>query len=281
MSLYLPPIDQILAEIKRLNPKASLVESDYNYGNPVVLNPTVDGRDTTIRVSAKGPASPYDGEVTVSYTRWPMGKLSSLIGTELRISGVTTTLDVAIALNEQFGFGITSNDIDTTVVNLTNGSGPVTLVSKATSRGWTGQVTFNITPGRFRLETNLLVKRLPGLLYPNRRKDKPYAELYSYPRDFSGHYAALRPIAPTTSPEILEEIKNILVAATGDAWSSTEVRRYSLLNAEVKFNGLTSHQSVSNDDYEWVMVISLTDDCQGLAGDLIIHYSDPDGGIED
>lgn len=281
MSLYLPPIQQILTEVKRLNPKATLVESDYNYGNPVVLAPVVDGRDTSIRVSAKGLASPYDGEVTVAYTRWPLAKLATLIGTEVRVSSVTTTMDVAIALNTQYGFGITADDIETTVVNLTNGSGQVTLVAKATSRGWVGQVTFNITPGRFQLENLLTTKRLPGLMYPNRRKDKPYAELYSYSRNFSGYYSTLRTYAPSTSPEVMAEIKDILVAATGDAWSSTEIRRYSLLNAELKYNGPTSGWPVSNDDYEWVMVIALTDDCQGLVGDLIIQYSDPAGGIDD
>jgi hypothetical protein len=281
MSLYLPPITQILAEIKRLNPKAPLVESEYTYADPIVIDPPVGLLYTSIKVISKDTDSTYDGEVTVRYTRWAFERLATLIDPNIRISNVASTWDVAQSLNAQFGFGITIEDIIDEAVVLVDGAGPVLVKARPTSKGWTGEVTFNVTPGRFDLGTLVATTVLPGLNYPNRSTEKPYGELYSYCRDFSGHYATLLAMDATeTTPEKLETIKTILIAVTGDAWVTDSIKRFSLQGATITFNGPTTGQELPNPEYEYYMTIDLTADCQGLSGTLILHYSDPAGGIE-
>lgn len=281
MSLYLPPITQILAEIKRLNPKAPLVESEYNYADPVVLDPPVGLLNTSMKVSAKNLESVYDGEVTVRYTRWAFERLATLIDVNIRISAVTSAWDVAQALNAQYGFGIVFEDLVMTPINLVDGAGDVLIKARPQSKGWTGECLFHVTPGRFDLNTVVAVKVLPGLNYPNRSTEKPYGELYSYSRDFSGHYQTLLDMDVTeTTPEKLTTIKNILVAVTGDAWVTDSVKRFSLQGAVLKTNGPTAGSELPNPEYERFMTIELSADCQGLSGTLILHYSDPAGGFE-
>lgn len=281
MSLYLPPITQILAEIARLNPKAPLVESEYNYADPVVIEPAVGLLNTSMKITAKDLESVYDGEVTVRYTRWSFARLATLIDVNLRISAVTSAWDVAQALNAQYGFGITIEDIVQTPINLVDGSGDVLIKARPQSKGWIDECLFHITPGRFDLATVVAVKVLPGLNYPNRSTEKPYGELYSYSRDFSGHYQTLLGIdVATTTPELLTTIKDILVAVTGDAWVTDSVKRFSLQGAVLTYNGPTAGLDLPNPEYERFLTLDLSADCQGLSGTLILHYSDPTGGFE-
>jgi hypothetical protein len=229
-----------------------------------------------MKISSNGPTSPYAGEVTVKHTRLNLADLIVLVPAEIRVSGVTTTLEFAAELNRIYGTRIDTNDIENTPLELVDGTGPVTLTAKATSRGWIGTVTFQVSPGRYQLAAHLLVTTLTGLNYPDPYEGKPFGNSYMYWRDCSAQHAALDTVTVET-PD-LDVLKNILIAMTGDAWVTTGSSRYSLEGAQVLFVGAVAGYPELNQAYDKAVVLKLGTACLGLSGRMFLHYNEPDEG---
>lgn len=274
MSLYPEPLQALLDDIKRLNAGADLKADEYNFGNPVVIQETANGINSTMLIESAGTSSPYAGQVTVSYRRLKLEDLLILVPDTLRANGITTTLKFAEAFNVVYGTNFTADDIVDTPVVLTSGSGTVTLVAKTTSRGWVGSVTFNVGPGPLPLEEYLLVTKLNGLNYPDPYKAKPFGNAYSYWRDYSEQFDRLDVLHAGEGGDLVN-VRDALIAITTDPWVTVGKARYSLQGAVITYVGPTSGYPEMNQNYEKGVCVELSDDCLTLSGRMFLHYNAP------
>jgi len=274
MALYNDPLDTILESIKTLNNGVSLGRDEYNYSAPGVIPVEASGVNTTMTITSPGPQSPYAGEVTVKHIRLNLADLLVLIPSEVAVSGVTTTLAFAQQLNSIYGLAFTEDDIVNEPVALPNGTGQITLTAVATSRGWIGSVTFNVVPGRQKLDELITVTRLDGLNYPDPYEGKPFGNAYSYWRDYSARYNLLDVLVAGEGGDLVN-VKDALVYITGDAWVTEGSSRYSLEGTEILYVGPTSGYLETNQAYAKVVVVKLGTACLGFSGRMFLHYNLP------
>lgn len=274
MALYPDPLTDILADIKTKNPGVDLTQNEYNFTAPVVIPDEPSGINTKFTITAKGPASPYAGQVDVKHKRLNLADLNILIPEDLAVSGIATTVDFALALNKAYGLNFTADDIVSSPVTLVDGTGDVTLVAKATSRGWIGQATFGILRGRMLLSDYVLVTRLNGLDYPDPYQGKPFGNAYAYWRDFSTQSAILDVIHAGETAD-MTNVRDALRNVTGDQWVLTGTSRFSLQGAEVLYVGEASGYPELNQKFGKAVVVQLSADCLGYSGRMFLHYNLP------
>lgn len=273
MSFYPDPIDGLIAAINKENGLA-LAKADYQFGAPTPLTTPTAAVNTEITLTPTGVQAAYDGTVSFKYKRLSLADLPTLLGTiTLGMYNPTTLLGVAEAMNLAYGLNLTSADIVSGAVSLTDGAGQVTLTAKSTSLMWIGAVTVNVVKGNYPLNQFVTTLKLPGLNYPAPTTSKPFAYAYSYWRDFSAQADALLGI--TVGTDKLATLATVLKAVTGDTWVTDKANRYSLLGAKVSFVGLTAdNAAVNQTQYSRVVVIDLDDtNSLGFAGQLILHFS--------
>jgi hypothetical protein len=275
MSLYPDPLEAVVESIETLNPGVQLAVNEYNFDPSTAIPEEASGVNTQIHISAKGASTPYAGAVDIKHIRLKLSDLTTLIPSEIAVSNITTTFDLALAINKFYGTNFTTADIVTSDAGLVDGAGDVTLVAKPTSRGWIGQVTFHVTKGRIPLTDVITVTRLPGLNYPDPYEAKPFGIAYTYWRDYSLQYAILD-VLQTGAQGDLEAVKDAMVNTTGDAWVTTGSSRYSLEGAEILYVGDTSGYPEFNQNYEKGVVVKLSAACLGYSGRLFLHYNLPE-----
>lgn len=275
-SLYPDPLDSILGSIKSLNNGAELGKDEYIFGASTAIPLEGNTINTSLHIQSKSVQSPFAGEVTVKHTRLDLADLLVLVSADVSANNIGTTVDFALALNKVYGTNFTADDIESTPVTLTDGSGNVTLVAKATSRGWIGSVTFRLTKGRIQLSEVITTTRLDGLDYPDPYVGKPFGNAYAYWRDFSAQSGLLDVIIPA-NPD-LGSIKDALVAITGDTWVTAGTVRYSLEGATVLYVGEAVGYPELNQKYGKAVVVQLGTACLGLSGRMFLHYNLPTPG---
>lgn len=269
MALYKTPKAAIIGAIKALN-GVTLIESEYVFGLPVA-GAGADGKNTSITLTAKDLTSTYDGSVTVRYTRLQLSDLLILVPDTLQIPPVATTLEFATAFNKLYGTAFLPDDLVNEPVVLEDGAGTVTLNAAPNSLGWLGNVTFSIMKGRLSLADYVKVVDLPGLNFPDPYEGKPFGWAYSYWRNYSPVQVMLESFT-AESPD-WTNIKDVLTTITGDPWVLTGSSRYSLEGAVVSYKGATSGASFTNDTYQKVLVVTLSEKCLGYSGRLYFHYN--------
>lgn len=277
MSLYKAPLEAVVESINRLN-NLDLVLDQYNFSLPQFTDQYGPVANTAITLTAKGPTSAYAGSIEVGYVRQSLSSLEAQVGSlGVSVNGVTTTMDVVAALNKRYGTSLTSADIVDRALTLEEMTFPstVNLQAVATSYGWTGSVDVSLIEGGYVLPDHLTVTALSGMNYPSPITTRPYAHMYSYWRDFTAQHDLLILVNQGTAE--LEQVRQALVAITGDAWVLTGTSRYSLEGAEVTEKGTTvEFPGEYNTKYERVVRVSLDDAyCLGLTGYLTLHYSQP------
>ena len=285
MALFPDPLTSILAAITAQNPGVSLIASQYTFGNPTPYTDPNGQTNTSMTITTNTPDSPYTGSVTVTYFRWQLQDLLKQLPLPLKFNGLTTALAMAQKMNDYFGTNFTAADIDDGPVTVAgDGSGTLTLTAQANSLGWVGTVDLPFVLGNFDLGTVITTTALPGLMYPERDETKPYAEAYSYWRDFSPQESLL--VNHTTADTDLTDIATALTQNAGSAqvtWVTTGQTRYSLAGASITYNGTTAAYPTNSDGsarvntgYTNVMTV-LLDPVQnlGYTGTLFLHYNVP------
>lgn len=274
MSLYTRPLTAILARLNSANGLA-LVENQYTYSAP---SPSTAGGGTTntkLTITAIVPDSPYQGPVDIYYQRLSLADLVGWLPSVIRCNALTTTLDFIHYLNSTFGLNFEDTDVvNAPLSGLTDGAGAVTLQAQTNSMGWIGSGTFQIVKGNYKLEDFVTVTAFPGLMYPVRDETRPFAETYSYWRDFTDYHDQL--VGLTTESTDLTAVASALTGVTGSSWVTAGTGRYSLEGATVVYNGATT--SDYNQSFLSVIKVQLdTTKNQGYAGNLIMHYGrDPE-----
>lgn len=276
MALYPKPLSAIVKSIADLNPGVNLVEAEYIFGVPQVIADAPNGNNTQISVTAKDVNSTYDGTTSVTYRRLQLNDLATLVSLDIKAPIVTTTLQLAQILNSQYGLDFQTGDIVNSGVTLVDGAGPVTLVAQPNSLSWLGQVTFNVTPGRFDLAQYVNTPILPGLKYPDDNLSKPFAGIYSYWRDFTPAHELLDVLVVET-PD-WTNIRDALIQVTGDPWQTTATGRFSLKDATLVSKGLTvDNEKFNFERFTHAVVVKLNPAQNlGYSGDLYLQYNLPD-----
>lgn len=270
MSLYSDPLEGLVKSVNSLN-NLELVAADYHFDTPVALQGGSGTNNTQITVTAKGVESPYDGSVTLTYRRLDLADIAKLITPTVRLYQPKDTLDVAIGLNESYGFAFDADDIVVEDLTLTDGEGVVTLRAVDGSIGWIGQVDITVVKGNYPITQFVTTTKLPGLNYPAPTTAKPYAAMYSYWRDFSARKADLQGVGLGNGG--MGTIQSVLKEITGDDWRQYGSSRFSLDGAMVTYAGLTQdNPDLNQTRYTHGIVVALTDSCLGFAGNLILHY---------
>jgi hypothetical protein len=291
MAIYSESFPQIIASINRLNGLA-LIPEEYIFGEPVAVDPlelppdltpaqkAIDEKiNTSMTIAAKDQYSLYQGETTVYYHRMNLNELIRQTPLMADVMALNTTMDIVTALNKKYGLILTADDIVTRDLtaeekDLDNPI-PVTLEAMPLSWGWMGSVSVGIRRGGYQIGDYIVGDKINAFDYPATYSTKPFAAVYSYWRDFSAQYDKLDPVVVGTSQ--IEQIRQVLVAVTGDAWTLTANQRYSLADAEVIAVGWTEDAATDyNVQYDRFVRVKLDPvKCLGYIGDLYFHFNEP------
>lgn len=227
--------------------------------------------------------APYTGQQRIFYDRLDLAKVfeHTPLNTyaKLRAFRPTTIHDLVPAINDTYGLNITTADINDGELNLTAGSGQVTVVANPRSLGWIGQVTFTVVPGDAKLELWMTDTDLEGISYPSGQSAKGQAEVYSYRYDATNYWSMLHTISvPEGGLLPSQAVADILTELTGDTWKF-EAGDYSLVGSLITYNDVNTTDRPSNPNFTHVMEITLGEACTNFAGTLRFHYNS-DNSIE-
>lgn len=272
MSLYKDPVDTIFKTAELQN-KVTLVRADYLMSEPA---PYIDPNgltNTSITLTSRSNATAYEGEATLYYRRLDLADLARFLPSPILGHGIATIADVTAVLNTYYGLNFQAGDLVQGPVSLTNDVGQCTLTAIDNSKGWIGTVTLNLARGNIPIDTAVINKTLDGVMYPNRDETKPFGEMDSYWRDFTDQQTVLA--AQTVQTTDFAPLAAALTAVTKNTWQATIAARYSLLGAQVMYNGLTTGEPRSNQTRGYVCVVKLGVGSLGLSGELFLHYGIP------
>lgn len=221
--------------------------------------------------------APYTGQTRIFYDRLDLAAVfaNTPLNTyaKLRAFRPTTIHDLVPAINDCYGLNITTADIVDGQLELTNGSGQVTIVANTRSLGWKGQVVMTVAPGDAKLEQWMTDTDLEGIKYPSGQSVKGQAEVYSYRYDATSYWGMLSAIeVPDSGLLPTQQIADMLTELTSDVWAF-QAGDYSLVGALVRYNGVNTTGRPSNPNYTHVMEIELGEACVKYAGTLRIHYN--------
>lgn len=277
MSLYLAPKQVLLSIIERDN-GITLNEEDYDFSDPIPATPP-DGSTATynsqITVTANNVAAAYQGDIEFYYNRLRFEDLANMVPLSIRSPDMATTHDILPSLNRRFGLNLTPGDIIDRPTVDEGGYRSAVLEANPTSLGWIGSAVVTIQEGDLLIEDFLTTTALGGLDYPTEYPTKTFAVMYSYWRDFSEHHEYLFTVDEGDTLGL--EMTSVLNDVTEDPWQATGLGEFSLSNAVVSYAGPTASYSDANPDFTNVIVIDLSlDDCEGMTGSLVIHFSEPE-----
>ncbi|MNO12970.1 hypothetical protein D3C76_25900 [compost metagenome] len=275
MSLYKDPVTTLLQTVSAVNGNVVLDPADYDFVNPM---PNSSGQypdqNSQVTLKANNAFAPYQGEYEIYYTRLSLADLAKLVTLSIKAPSVTNSHDVLPFLNDRFGLNLEESDIVLVDAEDLVDYKTVQLTAMANSLGWIGTVQVTVTQGEIPLENYLTNTALPGLDYPTPYATLPFAQVYSYWRDFSVHTAYLKTL--TAGQPIPQELADILTDVTGDTWPRSGYSQYSLGGAEIIWAGVAADNGLFNNNYDYGLQVRLNhDDAFGITGDLIIHFSDP------
>lgn len=276
MALYRDPVERLLEIVNQEN-DVSLDISDYDFNNVTPATPeegSTASYNTKVTITANHVAAPYAGAIDLYYNRLSFDDLDKMVDLNIRSTETDTSHAVIPSLNRRFGLSLKTTDIE--LVDAVDQGEYKTVVIQATpdSLGWIGSATLTVSLGDLPIEEYLVNTELPGIPYPTEDTTRPYAQFYSYWRDFTEQHDVLSTI--TTGDEISMELSTALDENTGDVWLASGTGEFSLGGATVVFAGITSERPGTNDDYDYVVEVTLDSvQCTGLSGTLVLHYNEP------
>lgn len=276
-SLYPDPRETLLSVVGEAN-SIVLDKEDYDFLNPTPASPPQGSSavyNTRVTIQANNIAAAYQESVDILYNRLKLEDLATLVALSLKApADVDTSHKLIPSLNSRFGLNLTEEDLELTQAVVNADFKTITLTAAAGSIGWIGTTDVSVTEGEVNLETYLTVTALPGMKYPTNYPTVPFAQFYSYWRDFTAYHTQLQSLQAGQS--ITAPISAMLTAVTGDDWKTSGPSAFSLGGAVITYAGLTEGQAVFNPKYKYGVIIRLDHTtASGIAGDLILHYNDP------
>lgn len=280
MALYKSPLSTLIDTINTQN-RLSLNLEEYRFSEPVPITPThTRGDNTELRISSKDLQSTYSGSVVVTYRRLALSEVAHQGNVTIPSKGLQTTRDVYERINQYYGTVFTDDDIVIRSLTEEEMEAPTTISiqAKATSYGWIGSTSVSVREGGYELKDHLVYTKLVGFDYPNNAVSKPFGHIYSYWRDFSGHYDGLIQLTLGKSTANNSILKSALEAVTNEPWVTAGMARYSLQGADVKEIVKPAEENNKNYNvrYDNAIKVELNDSYNlGIGGYLILHFNTP------
>ena len=276
-SLYPDPRETLLSVVGTSN-SIVLDKEDYDFVNPTPASPPQGSSavyNTRVTIQANNIAAAYQETVDILYNRLKLEDLATLVALSLKApADVDTSYKLIPSLNSRFGLNLTEEDLELTQAVVNEDFKTITLTAAAGSIGWIGTTDVSVTEGEVNLETYLTTTALPGMKYPTEYPTVPFAQFYSYWRDFTAYFTQLQSLQAGQS--LTAPISAMLKAITGDDWKTSGPSAFSLGGAAITYAGLTEGQAIFNPKYKYGVIIRLDHTtASGIAGDLILHYNDP------
>lgn len=277
-SLYPDPREVLLNVVAEEN-NIVLYPEDYDFLNPTPATPPQGSSavyNTKVTIKANNIAAAYQEQVDIYYNRLKLEDLATLVSLSLKApADVDTSHKLIPALNARFGLNLKEEDLDLTQAEDQGDFKTIVLTAAAGSIGWIGTTTVSVAEGEVNLETYLTVTALPGLKYPTEYPTRPFAQFYSYWRDFTAHFNQMQTLQ--VGQPVPAALATVLSDITGDAWVASGPSAFSLGGATITYAGLTEGQGAFNSvDYKYAVKVLIDHTtATGIAGELILHYNDP------
>lgn len=276
-SLYPDPREVLLKAVGDAN-GIVLYPEDYDFANPTPVTPPQGSSavyNTKVTIQANNIAAAYQEDVEIFYNRLKLEDLASLVSLSLKApADVDTSHKLIPSLNARFGLNLLEEDLVLTQAVDQVDFKTIELTATAGSIGWVGTTTVQVAEGEVNLENHLTVTALPGLKYPTEYPTRPFAQFYSYWRDFTPHFDLLKVLR--AGDPLNASHSSMLTAMTGDNWVLSGPSAFSLGGASIIYGGLTEGQGQFNPDYKYGVIIRIDHTtASGIAGDLILHFNDP------
>lgn len=271
------PSSDLIIDLINIANSSTLDETKITFAAPTVITPGQDGHNSTSLVSSI-PGSGYRGNVTVSYIRLDIGLLFANIALNLNVTTYTSTKDLLPLLNSKFGLGLTTDDIQDNPIDKTGNPVTHTIVTKATSLAYIGQVTTTIGPDPDvgeRLDTVILTTNLNGLLYPNGDTTKAQAREYSWGVDCSSISAWLQ-VRATDETITDNSLATELNKVVPDTWvyDANAAQDYNTAGATIVFSGANDPTFDTNQSFNRIVQVQLSDTlCGNVGGILTLGYN--------
>lgn len=279
--IYQPAKPAITDSINQLN-TLNLQTDDYTWSNVTATGP--QPADTRFTLTAK-PTAPYTDSVDITYKRLDLATVAAHLPTVLRLPQIDSVANVFSALSRYYGVNLDTADVTITSGLVSGSFQTATLVLQAIdgNLNWFGSVSLSIQRGNVSLPDQTVETVVEAFYYPSTFKDKPFAEFYSYPYDFTSQQALLSTYADVATggtpltPDF-QSVADALTAITGDTWVKSGTAAFTLQDASIIYHGVTQLTGVdrANTQYARVMKIALgVPELGTLSGVLYLHYGLP------
>lgn len=289
MPIYKPAHEQIIEAVNKQNSIGVTLDA-ISFSLPKDISSTPSGAqlglNTSIKITAVEGKS-WAGSRVVQYERYDLADLHVLIGDTLALHQIDTVAKLIGYMNQRYGMVLTEEDLQPGSITVgADGTGTVKLTANPISPAWIGTVTFKIVKGDAPLDQLLTNRVLDGLKYPNGElghvpQTKRFAQIYTYPMDFSKNTTELKAIG--TGPLSVENMALIgrllnLQHGTSDSspWNSSNDATWGLAGATVVLSGMNNSHLPTNQKQQYVLQVRLGESNTGWVDDLYLAYSDPE-----
>lgn len=238
-------------------------------------NPTVgsDGmvRDTiATAVAVKG--GNLKNNVDVTYHRLRADVIFSKVTTVIAPNHQVTTADLLPEINKMYTLQLQENDIIPAVIDLRNLPFTTEIVFKSNNPAWVGKFPVIIRKLPLNLAEHLLVRDLPIHRYPSGQTDLIQGPLYCYGADFTPYRSVLTGMTTESDPTVLMPVLNRIMAP--DQWGDRPSQSpFNVNGSKVVYNGPVIDRYSTRTDKERVLVLLLSNNCNNIAGQLMLHYN--------
>lgn len=210
--------------------------------------------------------------VNFGYDRLALSELKRLLNFSVRVpEGVATTHEALPYIEGYYRLGITAGDVEDVALYLDEYSKRhIILRATPDSFGWSGEVDLTIlaTPESI---ASLIVNADVGAYGAQET-----AKAYSYPYDFTDQFETLSTVS--TIHPYPSRVIAALTAVTGDTWvnDAANAAPFNYSGATIEFAGINMASKGGNPNYKYLIIVNLTPLCNNMAGQLFIHYNDPE-----
>lgn len=223
--------------------------------------------DSLIRVKARDNRKTI-GNTICGYNRIKMPVLHAALGGKIACPATAQFVeDVVPYLYLNYGIRVSKDEfVRTTITNGAPGERKLMLFAKTDSTFFTESADFTLVD----CPEEQTAEYYNGAAHVV-DDGRPFAETYKWILNATTEKAIMATI--TTATVEFKALSEALTRLTGNTWVWDQTAQYSLKGAVIRRAGLTDALWGTNKSYAYSIVVSLSDACTGLQGNLYIHFN--------
>lgn len=223
--------------------------------------------DSLIRVKARDNRKTI-GNTICGYNRIKLPVIHAVLGGKIACPATAQFVeDVVPYLYLNYGIRVSKDEFTAaSVVEDVPGERKITLTAKVDSTFFTESAEFILVD----CPEEVTAEYYNGAAHTV-DDGRPFAETYKWILNASAEKAVMATI--TTATVEFKALSEALTRLTGDTWVWDTPGARSLKGAVIRRAGLTDVLWGTNKSYAYALVVSLSDACTGLQGNLYIHFN--------